>query len=70
MRWPGYNALQRFDEINRFALDNGLDRDGRYTFVYDSEQFFDAKAANDWLADNERGSLAERFIREDGRSGS
>ena len=62
IRWPGYGGEQRYDEINRFALESGLDRDGRYAFVYDSDQFFDTAAAAAWLAENDRGSLAERFI--------
>ena len=36
--WGGYPNIQN---INRIALENGYDREGKYAFLYDTSQFFD-----------------------------
>jgi hypothetical protein len=46
--WPAYGKMQ---EINAMAIEQGLGRDGRYDYVYDSSQFF------------ERGPIREQFER-------
>lgn len=38
IKWPMYHSAQ---DVNQIALANNLDRDGRYTYLYDTEQFFE-----------------------------
>lgn len=53
--WPG----DSYHEItNQTALETGLDRNGRYAFVYDSSNFFDRSAYSKMLAPKNQGSLA------------
>jgi hypothetical protein len=37
IRWPRYHSAV---EINEIALQNNLDQDGRYAYLYDTEQFY------------------------------
>ena len=49
--WPGHEHGGGWREINRVALEKGLDRGGRYAHVYDSEQFFSTRDAEARLRD-------------------
>lgn len=53
--WPGIDDI---DAINRIALERGYDRDGRYAWLYDSSQFYDARKAWAELKEKNAGSLA------------
>ena len=44
-----------------WALEIGLDRDGRYRFVYDSWQFYDLNDLMDRFEQVNRGSLINRL---------
>ncbi|NKB72260.1 MAG: phytanoyl-CoA dioxygenase [Candidatus Latescibacteria bacterium] len=53
--WPDY---PRMDQINATALDMGLDRDGRYAFLYDETQFFANGPLRERFNELNKGSLA------------
>jgi hypothetical protein len=53
--WPGD---RNHAVTNQTALETGLDRNGRYAFVYDSNNFFDRSAYSEMLAPKNQGSLA------------
>ena len=55
--WPAYRSDRTVNEINRMALANGLDRDGRYLHLYDSAQFFDRRERLDRFDERNQGSL-------------
>ena len=57
--WPAYHDLAR---INARALEAGLDRNGRYAFLYDSSQFFDCLALSEPFEELNRGSLVTRLV--------
>ncbi len=57
--WPGHEHGGGWREINRVALEKGLDRGGRYGFVYDSEQFFSTRDAEARLKDFQGSLLVE-----------
>ncbi len=57
--WPGYQGIER---INRIALEKGFDRDGKYAFLYDSEQFFPVKETFEALSRVNEGSLALKVM--------
>ncbi len=37
IKWPGYGQV---GDVNKIALENDLDRDGEYAYLYDTEQFY------------------------------
>lgn len=47
-RWPSYGAMQ-WREILAKARERGLDRGGRYAHLFDEAQFFDHRAAREFL---------------------
>ncbi|MFT5367153.1 MAG: hypothetical protein ACI8V2_002111 [Candidatus Latescibacterota bacterium] len=53
--WPAY---RNHAEINQTALEMGLDRDGRYAFVYDTNNFYKHRDYRDILEQKNQGSLA------------
>ena len=53
--WPAY---RNHAEINQTALEMGLDRDGRYAFVYDTSNFYKHRDYRDILEQKNQGSLA------------
>ena len=53
--WPAYGSM---DQINAKALGMGLDRDGRYAFLYDGSQFFDVGLLQEKFEQANQGSLA------------
>jgi ectoine hydroxylase-related dioxygenase (phytanoyl-CoA dioxygenase family) len=53
--WPGYGHI---NEINELALAQGYDREGRYAWLYDSTQFYDARKVWENLKEENVGSLA------------
>jgi hypothetical protein len=53
--WPAYRNLA---EINQTALEMGLDRQGRYAFVYDTGNFFARRDYSEILEEKNQGSLA------------
>ncbi|AWT59488.1 MAG: hypothetical protein DF168_00678 [Candidatus Moanabacter tarae] len=53
--WPSYGKRQA--EINRTALAQGLGRNGRYDFLYDSSQFFDQDALTEDFDQTNKGSI-------------
>ena len=53
--WPAY---RNHAQINQTALEMGWDRNGRYAFVYDTQNFFDEQAYQNLLAAKNKGSLA------------
>ena len=53
--WPAYRNQA---EINDTALKMGLDRNGRYDFVYDTSNFFNRREYHDILEQKNHGSLA------------
>ena len=57
--WPAY---QDVGGINARALEAGLDRNGRYAFLYDSSQFFDYRALSEPFGEVNRGSLVTRLV--------
>jgi len=60
--WPGYEAAgTSWHEVNRRALELGLDRDGRHAHLYDSAAFFSHDAAEEALLAVNRGSLVLRL---------
>ena len=59
VRWPAY---QEVDGINARALEAGLDRNGRYAFLYDSSQFFDYRALSERFEEGNQGSLVTRLV--------
>ena len=58
VKWPAYGNVEG---INAMALEMGLDRDGRYRFVYDSSQFYDLRALMDRFERVNQGSLINRL---------
>ena len=54
--WPGYRSIE---SINAIALEKGFDRNGKYAFLYDTSQFFDAREAWQRSLQNNEGSLAQ-----------
>ena len=59
--WPGYPNLE---PINAKALELGLDRDGKYDYLYDTSQFFDHREMTKKFASLNRGSLALQVVRD------
>ena len=57
--WPAYPDV---DGINARALEAGLDRNGRYAFLYDSSQFFDYRALSERFDEVNQGSLVTRLV--------
>lgn len=57
--WPGYPKV---NEINTKALEMGLGRDGKYDFIYDSEQFFERRAAQEDFKERNEGSIALQLM--------
>ena len=57
--WPAYDAT---GGINARALEAGLDRNGRYAFLYDSSQFYDHRAVSGRFEEINRGSLVTRLV--------
>lgn len=57
--WSGY---QNVDEINDKALAMGLDRDGRYQYLYDGSCFFDMGAYREKFNKMNEGSLVPRLL--------
>ena len=57
--WPGYG---NFDEINTRALEMGLDRDGRYAYLYDGSCFFETRSYLQRLEELNRGSFVQRLL--------
>ena len=57
--WPAYHDVAR---INARALEAGLDRNGRYAFLYDSSRFFDYRALSEPFEEVNRGSLVTRLV--------
>ncbi len=53
--WSGIDDI---DTLNRIALEHGYDRDGRYAWLYDSSQFYDARKVWQELNEKNTGSLA------------
>ena len=56
--WPAYG---RMEQINAKALEMGLDRDGRYGFLYDDSQFFDVGPLRERFEQANQGSLAQKM---------
>ena len=56
--WPAYGNVEK---INAKALEMGLDRDGRYPFVYDSSQFYDYGSLSEHFQEVNQGSLLTRL---------
>jgi len=52
--WPMYG---RMEQINAKAFEMGLDRDGRYGFLYDESQFFDFGPLREPFEQINKGSL-------------
>lgn len=52
--WPGYRLV---NDVNTTALEMGLDRDGRYAYLYDTSQFFD-RTSHRQRMDAAEGSIA------------
>ena len=46
------------DEINQTALESGLDRDGRYDYVYDTSHFYERGPIREQFEKMNEGSLA------------
>jgi hypothetical protein len=61
--WPGQENGGGYLSINQKALELGLDRGGRFSHLYDSNQFFDLDEVNARLERVNRGSLALRLDR-------
>ena len=61
--WPDYGSgkLGTTKQINRTALEKGLDRDGLYRHLYDSAQFFDRKKLKAQFDEVNKGSMALRL---------
>ncbi len=59
VRWPAYRNVE---EINAKALETGLDRNGRYTFLYDSSQFYDYGEVSERFEEANQGSLATKLV--------
>lgn len=59
--WPGQEFGGGYKAINKMALDLGLDRNGQYAHVYDSDQFFDVTEIDAMLERINTGSLALRL---------
>ena len=59
--WPAYGNVE---QINAKALELGLDRSGRYAFLYDSTQFYDHTAIAESFEELNRGSLMNRIGRQ------
>ena len=57
--WPAYDAT---GGINARALEAGLDRNGRYAFLYDSSQFYDHRAVSGRFEEINEGSLAAKLV--------
>ncbi len=55
--WPTYGGMKRHTEINRTALAQGLGRNGRYDFLYDTTQFFDQEAFTENFNQTNKGSI-------------
>lgn len=55
VQWPSYPNVA---DINKTALEMGLDRNGKYAFVYDTTQFFDRDHYRAQLQTKNNGSLA------------
>ena len=53
--WPSY---RNHAEINKKALEMGLDRDGRYDFVYDTNNFYNTREYREILEHKNQGSLS------------
>lgn len=53
--WGGYTNIE---EINNVALEMGYDRNGKYTYLYDTSQFYDRHIHRDKLDKVNKGSLA------------
>ena len=53
--WCG---IDHIDSLNRIALEQGYDRDGRYPWLYDSTQFYDGRKVWQELTEKNKGSLA------------
>ena len=62
-RWPGYCNV---DEINATALEMGLDRDGRYAYLYDGSCFFEREGYTRRLEELNQGSFVQRLLDGDG----
>jgi len=62
-RWPGYGNV---DEINATALEMGLDRDGRYAYLYDGSCFFEREGYTRRLEELNQGSFVQRLLDGDG----
>ena len=58
--WPAYGTVE---EVNREALRQGLDRDGRYKHLYDSTQFFAPISLKRRIGKNHEGSILPKLER-------
>lgn len=67
--WPGHEYGGGYKAINKTALDLGLDRNGRYAHVYDSDQFFEVTEIDATLRQVNTGSLALMLDRVANRTG-
>ena len=59
--WPGYHNV---DKINAKAMELGLDRDGKYEYLYDSSQFFDHGEMTKKFAEVNQGSLSLYVVKD------
>ncbi len=59
--WPGYPDVGK---IHSKALELGLDRDGKYDFIYDSKPYFDQREMTKKFQEVNQGSLAPQLVKD------
>ena len=59
------SAIGQFDDASVIPFEKGLDRNGRYRYLYDSARFFDREELRDRFNERNQGSLVLQLKEEE-----